>query len=40
MEEMNKSLREKINAILTPEQQETVKKRMAERGTRKPGASQ
>lgn len=38
MEEMNKNLREKIMAILTPEQQETVKKRMAEGRGRKPGA--
>ena len=40
MEELTKSVREKLNLILTPEQQETLKKRQAERQGRKPGAGQ
>lgn len=40
MEELIKNVREKLMAILSPEQQETLKKRMAERQGRKPGAGQ
>jgi Spy/CpxP family protein refolding chaperone len=36
MEESQKSLREKVLAVLTPAQQETVKKRMAEMQERRP----